>query len=248
MSSIFHILNGDALLEQLPDSILGTRIVARECLIDGPTHGKDLTDFFHIRDAFLRKWEPEATGLLGAGQIHQDIQHIPADSEVNLWFEEDLFCQLNLWFVLYALAQLDLPMDLYLVLPRSDMRYGFGGLKPETLPFVLEKRQKITTQELHILRQLWPAYQSEEMETLQALATSLSSTYKFLLPAIEAHLARKPTDTYPGRPVATLQAIMDELDTDTFGPIFREFVQREPIYGFGDLQVHQMWQSLRKGS
>ncbi|MEO1415737.1 MAG: DUF1835 domain-containing protein [Bacteroidota bacterium] len=248
MSSIFHILNGDALLEQLPDSIPGTRIVARECLIDGPTHGKDLADFFHVRDAFLRKWKPEAKGLLGAGQIYQDIQHIPADSEVNLWFEEDLFCQLNLWFVLYALAQLDLHVNLYLILPGSDIRYGFGGLKPEALPLALKKRQEITAHELDMLSQLWSAYQSEEIETLQALATPLSSRYGFLLPAIEAHAARIPTDTYPGRPVATLQAIMNELESDSFGPVFQEFVQREPIYGFGDLQVHQMWQSLRQGS
>ena len=248
MSSIFHILNGDALLEQLPESIPGTRIVARECLIDGPTHGKNLADFFHVRDAFLRKWEPEATGWLGAGQIHQDIQHIPAHSEVYLWFEEDLFCQLNLWFVLHTLSQLHLPMELYLVLPESDMRYGFGGLKPEALPSTLEGKQKITDPDLDILSQLWPTYQSEDMETLQALAASLSPKYDFLGPAIEAHMARIPTDTYPGRPVATLQAIMTELDTEKFGPVFQEFVQREPIYGFGDLQVHQMWQSLRQDS
>ncbi|MEL6132445.1 MAG: DUF1835 domain-containing protein [Bacteroidota bacterium] len=246
MSDLYHILNGDALLEQFPTQILGTRIVARECLVDGPVGGSDLTDFFQQRDAFLRPWDQEAEGLLGAAQIYHEIQQIPADSEIHLWFEEDLFCQVNLWFVLSCLQARALPFTLYLILPHADMRYGFGGLSQEELIQAWERRQKLEKTGGEALAQLWPAYQKGQTTHLHRLAEALSDSFPFVLPAVEAHIARIPTETHPGRPIATLKAIMAELQTDQFGPVFREFVHREPIYGFGDLQVHKMWQDIRQ--
>lgn len=35
----FHILNGDALKSQFPEQILGEKIIARECLVDGSVEG-----------------------------------------------------------------------------------------------------------------------------------------------------------------------------------------------------------------
>ena len=51
----YHVLNGDALSAQFPEGIEGERIVARECLVDGPVGGKDLDAFFQTRAAFLNE-------------------------------------------------------------------------------------------------------------------------------------------------------------------------------------------------
>jgi len=59
--------------------------------------------------------------------------------------------------------------------------------------------------------------------------------YPFILPATKAHVERKPTNENAGRPIQSLITIMKELETEEFGPIFREFNKRESIYGFGDL-------------
>ena len=53
MSNPIHILNGDCLLEQFPEEIMGSRIVCRECLVDGDVQGSDLEEFFRIRAEFI---------------------------------------------------------------------------------------------------------------------------------------------------------------------------------------------------
>ena len=47
-----------------------------------------------------------------------------------------------------------------------------------------------------------------------------------------------------GRPIQSLITIMKELDTEEFGPVFREFNKRESIYGFGDLQVKRLFDEI----
>ena len=98
---VFHILNGDALKSQLPaDAILGEIIVARECLVDGDVAGNTLEELIQSRvrsmhemygtseNEYFQKTVPELRKIV-------DIN----EGEVNLWFEDDLFCQVNLWFV-----------------------------------------------------------------------------------------------------------------------------------------------------
>jgi hypothetical protein len=48
------------------------------------------------------------------------------------------------------------------------------------------------------------------------------------------------TNENPGRPSQSLIAIMNQFKTEDFDTVFREFSKREPIYGFGDLQVKRL--------
>ena len=48
-----HILNGDSLKEQCPESIPGDIIVARECLVDGDVKGMYSDTLFATRAKFL---------------------------------------------------------------------------------------------------------------------------------------------------------------------------------------------------
>ncbi len=75
-------------------------------------------------------------------------------------------------------------------------------------------------------------------------AIELKNEYPFILPAVQAHIDRLPKNGNPGRPVRTLIEIMHELQTEEFGPVFREFCRRESIYGFGDLQVKQLFDDI----
>ena len=91
------------------------------------------------------------------------------------------------------------------------------------------------------LSKFWSYYQSEELSKLRQLANQLSSDYPFLLPAVAAHIERIPDGQNLGRPINSLVAIIKELKTKEFGPVFREFSKRESIYGFGDLQVKRLF-------
>ena len=73
----------------------------------------------------------------------------------------------------------------------------------------------------------------------------LENKYPFILPAVEAHIERIVTTGNIGRPTQSLIAIMKELETEEFGPVFKEFNKRESIYGFGDLQVKRLFDEIK---
>ena len=91
----FHILNGDALKSQFPEQILGEIIVARECLVDGTVEGLSLSDLYETRWQFLNDSYGYCSREIYFSETvseFEKVQSIPPNSEVNLWFEDDLFC------------------------------------------------------------------------------------------------------------------------------------------------------------
>jgi hypothetical protein len=242
---MFHILNGDALKEQFPKQLAGDLIVARECLVDGDVQADSLDELFQVRSAFISDFYGDYTkAAYYADSVaeFEKIQRIPKHSEVNLWFEDDLFCQVNFWFVAYLLDRFVSDSSVFLIRPQEHSSYGFGGLNESALLEAFEKRTRIS--EIARIATLWTSYQTGDTEGLVDTARSLSNQYPFILNAVEAHLARIPTENNPGRPVQSLLEIMDELGTTDFGLIFKEFNKREAVYGFGDLQVKRLLDGL----
>ncbi|MUP46057.1 DUF1835 domain-containing protein [Gramella sp. BOM4] len=128
MNSISHILNGDALKQGFPKRIPGELIIVRECLIEGDVSRRDLDGFFASRISWLGEAynESRENYKRRVKQEFKKILNLDKKSEINLWFEEDLFCQVNLWFVCYLLKLIDAE-NVYLIKPESQDRYGFGG-------------------------------------------------------------------------------------------------------------------------
>ena len=246
MRKQYHILNGDSLKQQFPESIQGEIMVAKECLVDGSVKGKDLTDFFKTRAEFISsnyegytvqdyfdKTVPE----------FQKMQLIPNNVDVNLWFEDDLFCQVNFWFVVNLLNKSRQKNHVYLIRPKTHSQYGFGGLKKSELISIYENRLELT--EIDKLAILWEAYQINDAKKLIKTSSILKNSYPFILTAAEAHIKRIPTNGELGRPSQSLIQIIKDLETDEFGPVFKEFNKREGIYGFGDLQVKRLLDELK---
>ncbi|MBC8214119.1 MAG: DUF1835 domain-containing protein [Candidatus Marinimicrobia bacterium] len=246
MKKQYHILNGDSLKEQFPDGIQGELIVARECLVDGNVKGKDLNDFFHTRAEFISSnynGYNEQDYFEKIVPEFQKMQNIPDNSDVNLWFEDDLFCQVNFWFVVHLLCKSIKNTTVFLIRPKVHSQYSFGGLNKSELISIYENRLELT--ELDKLANLWESYQIGDTTKLVDSARKLESKYPFILPAVEAHIERIPTMGNIGRPTESLVAIMKELETDEFGAVFREFSKRESIYGFGDLQVKRLFDEIK---
>ena len=98
MRKQIHILNGDSLKEQFPDELQGELIVARECLADGNVEGKNLDDLYKTKAQFIRKYYGDFTPdnyYKKTVSEFEKIQTIPPDSDINLWFEDVLFCQVK---------------------------------------------------------------------------------------------------------------------------------------------------------
>ncbi|WP_424962866.1 DUF1835 domain-containing protein [Ekhidna sp.] len=233
----YHILNGDALKDQLPTGqIEGEIIVARECMVDGPVNARSLKELYQLRQKFIS----ETYGLDDyAKQTIPEISKITGieSGEVNLWFEDDLFCQTNLWFVCSLIYQKN--VKVYLIRPNTNLEYGFGGLNKVELIKAFNNRKPVTPIQVNQLALLWFAYRNDDIERLLKLGVQTHTDFPFIMRAIEAHFDR--TSGGPNHPEQIIKQIIEERSTTDFGTVFREFVKRAPIYGFGDLQVKRIF-------
>ena len=236
-----HILNGDALKEQFPkDQIHGEMLIARECLVEGPSDARTLEEFIQLRSNFLSQtyggsYDSTAKELNKINSI--------SDGPVNLWFEEDLFCQANLWFICSLLYLKNL--EVYLVMPpENSLRYGFGGLNQEQLISCFNNRITLTKVNVNQFALLWFSYRNNHIERLLKLGVQMHTDFPFVMRAIAAHFDRLPKDGKPGLPEQLVIDIMEEKSTQEFGVVFLEFWERAPIYGYGDLQVKRIFDKV----
>ena len=216
----------------------------RECLIDGPNSGNTLEQFFKTRSLFIgetygnseKKYEdhviPEITKI---AQI--------SEGEVNLWFEDDLFCQVNLWFVCSLLYTKE-DITVNLVRPQDSLLYGFGGLNQEQLVKAYEDRVNLSRINVNQLVWIWFTYQKNHVERLLKLSVQIGEDFPFIKEAIIAQIERETTDEKRGRPEQAIVDIIEEKSTKDFAVVFQEFCKREPVYGFGDLQFKQIFDDI----
>ncbi len=248
MKNVYHILNGDSLKEQFPKSILGQIIVTRECLVDGDIQGDSQEEFFKNRATFISHTygcKIENYYNITVSQFEQ-MQDIPENSEINLWFEDDLFCQVNFWFVMSLLSNNKKNYKYFLVRPLSGHEYSFGSMSQNELNQGYKRKVKLA--HLNKLGQLWPLYKNGNLDKITSIAKEIQKQYPFVLDAIEAHIQRLPSKNSYGKPIDSIISIIQDLQTENFGTIFREFLKREPIYGFGDLQVEKMIEYIKTNS
>ena len=235
-----HILNGDALYGQFPDEIPGERIVMKECLVEGPVSAKPIDVFYEQRAEFLyssydiphekyfEKTVPQINRMLSIDEV----------SEVNLWFEDDLFCQINLWFVLHHLSLKKNIRGCFLIRPPQHDQYGFGRY-PSTELFDLYQ-QRMELSDLVTLGQIWTFYSEGLFDEIEEYSQKLPPEYDFASEAIKALIESRPSANSPGRPIQTIREIIRDLGSEKFDLVFSEFSKRESIYGFGDLQVKRL--------
>ncbi|MBO6523767.1 MAG: hypothetical protein JJ971_08085 [Balneolaceae bacterium] len=240
MGTQVHILNGDALKAQFPEDISGEQIVLRECFVDGPVREESLNELYKVRAVFLGISNDEYTHKVVSE--FKKIEQIPNNAEINLWFEDDLFCQVNFWFTVHLLQEFKKTNSVFLVRPEVHTRYGFAAYDKAGLEKLYKSRHLL--EELDSFQKLWIAYQKDYVKKLVEVSEQLYPKYPFLQEAVKAQLDRRPTETSEGRPKRVLREIMGEFDTTNFGPVFREFCQRESIYGFGDLQVKRLFDEI----
>lgn len=239
-----HLLNGDALKMHFPSDIEGDQIIIRECLVDGDIQGNDLESFYKTRELFLSSAYGEIDPINYSDYVVSElnkVQRIPTDTEVNLWFEDDLFCQVNMWFTATLLPKATYPNS-YIVRPPTHTPYGFGGLNKAELKTAYANRLKINPQSLV---NLWQHYQKEDYQALQIEGRSMHD-FPFIATAIQAHLERLPNEENKGRPYNRILAIIKEQNTTEFGKVFQIFNTTEAIYGFGDLQVKRIFDRVIK--
>jgi hypothetical protein len=249
---IYHILNGDSLAYSFPDAkIEGDIIVVREALIDGDLSGNDLREFWRSRARYLGLTETEYRDKVASE--FEKITNAPDDSEFNLWFEYDLFCQVNMWFVISIINNLPVRKKVYAVytsyLNRTDKQFwnGFGPADSSQLQACFGHRILLSDAELQLGKALWTAYKDNKFEELIRLSQNQSSAFPYLQEIVKAHIERFPKDGTTGRPEKVIEDITKNISTD-FHEVFKEFWNRESIYGFGDTQLKHLYDKVMRRS
>ena len=242
---IYHILNGDALLEQFPSTIEGEKIVFRECLVDGPLQGEDMDALLRNRCKFLTEVYQDFSVEDYAAQIVKEldkIKDLSADAIVNLRFEDDLFCQVNMWFTCFIISNFTKARKVYLVRPKRLSYLGFGAYDHKGLEVLYAQRALVPN--LESLAELWFAFQVNDVSLLKSWSNKVAVQSPFIRKAVEAQLSR--IDLVDDRhPKVILENIMSEVGTEDFGQIFKLFNESAPIYGFGDLQVLRLVNEIK---
>jgi hypothetical protein len=251
---MLHILNGDALLEFFPtdSQITGERHIFRDCLIEGPAEAfEDLSDFLMSRASYVNQ-------EYGA-EIDQHLQHFyhlikalndaPAEEEIVLWFEDDVFCQTNMWYSIYLLIHQCSSMKRNISWVRStSMKFGFAALDQQALIEAFNSRKKLNTEELLTLSALWRAYAKKDYSGMRGLfhkARKIDPVFDDVIQAIlDAELLNEQTKR--SRPEQRMHEILEALGEEKthFGKAFNLFSEQEAIYGYGDTQVKRIYDKV----
>jgi hypothetical protein len=252
MKSLLHLVNGDLLASQLQGaSFFETHLVFREALIVGPTQAIGMDEFWKVRTAFITS----SYGVTAEEYTQKTVLEIerlnslPEDTEICLWFEDDLFCQVNLWFILFFLAEIP-KFKLSRVFPpisTTESRWaGFGQADLDLLEKCYQARIPFFTPDLALGSSLWKAYRSQDWDLFKNLSHQASPCFNSLEEVCQAQFDRLPGAHGLGKPEQILKGILAGGTTD-FPLVFKEFSRQAGIYGFGDLQVKALIASLLKG-
>ena len=248
---IYHVLNGDALIERfMSTGIDGQVIVARECLVEGGLAGDTIENFYKTRAAFIKsRYEDTEDNYYRKVVAEFDtLLQAPGSSEFNLWFGYDLFCQVNLWFIISLLNDPKKRHSIDLIYPSylSDENVwdDFGNATSADLIGCYERRIRVDTAGIVLGTDLWTAYKNADFARLDELSKIDSPYYPYLKEVCQAHIQRFPTDDEEGRPEKAIERLITEGLSD-FNTVFHKFSQREGVYGFSDLQVKQIFETVK---
>ncbi|WP_312767688.1 DUF1835 domain-containing protein [Epilithonimonas sp.] len=237
---MFHITNGDFLANDLnKTSIEGEIIVCREALVSGNLKADSLEEFWKIRAQSIAEdynVSPESYYEKSVSEFEK-ILNIPEGSEVNLWFEDDLFCHVNLWFCVSLLSRIK-NLKLYRIFPIKDIENhwkGFSDSDNSDLEESLESKVLLSENDIELAENLWKAYQNNDISSLKQLSENQSDCFHFLNEVIDAYININPEDFIKNQ---------IEFGFTDFDSVFKKFQEELGIFGFGDLQVKKIFEKV----
>lgn len=237
-----HVLPGDALAGGFGKTgIEGDVVVCRECLVAGDKSGATLEEFWDRRANFIAL-EYGGDPIEYQENVAYELEKLiglPKDTEVNLWFEYELFCHANMWFCLDLLKGSDAAV--FRVEPLNaapdDIWKGFGKLSDSDLVSCYEGRTRLSDEDIEIGSQLWQAFRNNERAALRRLGEYRSPCFPFLKEVCDA---AAEIESRPAEIVRELKAGgLNEIET-----LFPEFQKRAGVYGYGDSQVERLLETV----
>jgi hypothetical protein len=226
---IHHILNGDGLANNFDFS--GNIVVCREAFVEGNLVAKSHDDFWKKRSEFFQKEYRAENYTDKSVSEFLKILAIDTTDEVNLWFGDDVFCQVNMWFCVSLIKSK--ATQIHRIFPDSgEWNCSFSNHRK-----CFENRILYSEADVDLVEKLWKAFSARDIAELLELSKTNSPNFSKLN---ETCVAIAAIDKNPKE---VLRSIKNEGISD-FPSIFQKFEERAGIYGFGDNQVKRLLNEL----
>lgn len=245
-----HITNGSVLTKYLTDlQFSGDMLTWQEMLCEGPTiETIDSAEFIKIRQNFFSTYYDIE---LDSGEIRKAFKKLENPekySEINLWFEYDLFCHMNMIGVIALLQQKKIKLPIYLV--TSGRIRGSKNLKALTeltdnqLFSHFDKKVKLTPKDIDMALSIWGIYCGKDHNLLKPFIVT-NSTFKYLSNCLKAHLERFP-NTFTGlnRLENNILTIIRDHGIKSRNHLLGYALNYQGYYGYGDLQMNRIIEKL----
>ena len=246
MTNEWNILNGDALDLMISKLVEANKtIILRECFVEGPKTGKTFDEVMQRRSDFICSTysiSPEEYHQKGYLELKK-LTEIPPNSHVNLWFEQDLFCQTNMWFTLQTLNKYSNGFRIFLIISQKNP-YSFAEYDHSEFEKLKNKKIELERDELEDFSSLWEAYQEDNIDRMKSIGDRLSS-HQYVKKAVDTFEISLDVND-PKSPTRVLREILNEAPESNFQEVFRKFNKTVPFYGFGDTQVLNYYRALQK--
>lgn len=196
-------------------------------MVDGPLSEEN---FFKVREAYISTFTEDTDYEKKVISEFKKIENIEDGSQVNFWFEDDLFCQVNFWFLISSLKQKS--VSKYRVFPKDQLKV-FAFSDEQELLSLKDEAQLISDSETDTIITLWQDYQGNTLKKEYPTSQILRNLPEILI-------------AQENRFNGVLRAYLKELlhSDSEFKTIFKKFQKDYPIYGFGDLQLKNLLKDL----
>ena len=241
-----HITNGNNLTDYIKE--LGYNepcLTWQEMLCEGPTiPAINSDDFFNLRKDFLKSEygiTSEQYSFTDELQVLNGLDHI---TEINLWFEYDLFCHINLLGAINLLHQKEIDKPLFLIcsgrVEGEKQLKGLSELSPEQLNEHYKERIRLTDEDKELAIALWRTYCGKDHNILKPYIVQ-NSSFKYLSNCLKAHLERFPNQkTGLDRLEENILKLVKDKEIKSKHHLLGYALNYQGFYGFGDIQLERI--------
>lgn len=247
---LLHITNGTALTNYLNElNVKGEILTWQGMLCEGPTiENVNSEEFLNVRAGFfssLYDVDLDIEGIIN----ELDVLNYPENyTEINLWFEYDLFCHINMLAVIKLLQQKQINLPIYLIcsgrVEGSSNLKGLGELSSKQLINHYKNKVKLTLEDLQLAVTLWGIYCGKDHNLFKPYIVQ-SSSFKYLSNCLKAHLERFP-DSVSGLNIFE-RNILEIVKNNTIKSkhhLLGYALNYQGYYGFGDTQISRIIKKL----
>ncbi|QXP79372.1 MULTISPECIES: DUF1835 domain-containing protein [Winogradskyella] len=239
-----HITNGNNLTDFLKELDFKDDILTwQEMLCEGPTIAKiDSDEFIELRIDFLKEHYNIEVDEKDMKHELAKLDNVEEYSEINLWFDYDLFCHINLLGVINLLHQKEIEKPLYLIcsgrVKGEKSLKGLSELSSGQLKSHYQNKVKLTSKDINLAIALWRTYCGKDHNIFKPYIVE-KSNFKYMSNCLKAHLERFPHQKSGlGNIEANILKIINENNVKSINHLLGYCLNYQGYYGYSDLQLN----------